>query len=350
MHHRYYVPLTIPLILAAALIGCGREEVAPIGKSNPGPFAPGAPASESAASPASAAIQQADLDAITSASKPYKLVLIVKTKNNPFFIPMIRAFEETAKEMGVPAEVQAAAQESSYDQQVALVQAEVAKRVQAILITPADSKALVPALKQAQDKGILVINLDNRLDSGSVKSEGLILGGYVGADNEAGGRKAGEAMVTALNGAGDVAVIEGIRGVDNAEARKRGFESAVLGKLKIVDEQTGGWETESAHDKAQAILAKHPGLTGIFCANDSMAIGAVKAVDEAGKMGKVRIIGYDNIPSVKPLLGSGQMSATIEQHPDLMGKYGVKMAVGVMGGKLKKGGEFLVPLEAVGGK
>ncbi len=333
------------LLLALALSGCGPEKpsepVATTPSSTPGSTAPAA---------APAMLTQADLDAVPKGTKPYKLVLIVKTKNNPFFIPMIKAFEDTAKELGAQAEVQAAAQEASVEQQVALVQAEVGKGVQAILITPADSKALVPALKAAQDKGVLIINLDNRLDAPTVKDQALKLGGYAGADNEAGGKQAGEAMVAALNGTGDVAVIEGIRGVDNAEARKRGFESAVNGKLKVVDEQTGNWETETAHAKAQAILAKHPTLAGIFCANDNMAIGAVQAIAEAGKKGKIRVVGYDNIPNIASQLKSGDITATIEQHPELMGRYGVRMAIGILDGKLKSGGEFLVPLETIHGK
>jgi len=331
----------LAIVVALALAGCGPEK----------PAAPAAPTAAPGAAPAAAAsLTQADLDVVPRAAKPYKLVLIVKTKNNAFFIPMIRAFEATAKELGAVGEVQAAAQETSYEQQVSLVQAEVGKGAQAILITPADSKALVPVLKQAQDKGVLIINLDNRLDPETVRAQGLSLGGYAGADNEAGGRQAGEAMLTALNGTGNVAVIEGIRGVDNAEARKRGFEAAVNGKLKVVDEQTGNWETEQAHDRAQAIIAKHPDLAGIFCANDNMALGAVKAIDEAGKKGKIRVVGYDNIPSVQGLLKSGELAATIEQRPDLMGRYGARMAVGVLDGKLKSGGQFLVPLETVTGK
>ena len=330
------------LLLALCLAGCGPEQpAAPVA----GPTVPNAGTASSAAS--ASALTQAELDAVPKASKPYKMVLIVKTKNNPFFIPMIKAFEDTARELGVQAEVQAAAQESSYEQQVALVQAEVGKGVQAILITPADSKALAPALKKAQDKGVLVVNLDNRLDPASVQAQGLKLAGYVGADNEAGGRQAAEAMVAALNGNGSVAVIEGIRGVDNAEARKHGFEITAAPRLKVVDEQTGGWETEAAHAKAQAILAKHPDLGGIFCANDNMAIGAIQAISEAGKKGKVRVVGYDNIPNVQPLLQSGDLTATIEQHPDLMGRYGVRLAVGVLDGKVKSGGEFLVPLETI---
>jgi len=327
------------IALAALLAGCGPEK--------PAETPPASPPTGGQPAAAAPALTQADLDAVPKATKDYKIALIVKTKNNPFFIPMIHEFEETAKQLGAVPEVQAAAQESSYEQQVALVQAEVGKGVQAILITPADSKALVPALKQAADKGVLIINLDNRLDPATVKSQGLKLGGYVGADNEAGGKQAGAAMIEALPGGGDVAVIEGIRGVDNAETRKRGFESAVNSKLKVVDEQTGNWETDAAYGKAQAILAKHPTLAGIFCANDNMALGAIKAVDEAGKKGKIKVVGYDNIPAAKELLQSGAMTATIEQHPDLMGKYGVRMAVGILDGKVTSGGEFLVPLETI---
>ena len=80
---------------------------------------------------------------------------------------------------------------------------------------------------------------------------------------------------------------------------------------------------------------------------NKMALGAVKAIDEAGKKGKIQVVGYDNIPSVQDLIRSGAITATIEQHPDLMGRYGVRMAVGILDGKLGQGGEFLVPLETI---
>jgi ribose transport system substrate-binding protein len=241
--------------------------------------------------------------------------------------------------------VQSPAQESDKERQFALVQDVTAKGAQATLITPADSKGIVPALKQAQDKGILVINLDNRVDQPTAASAGVTLGGYVGADNQAGGQLAGEAMVKALGSKGKVAILEGIRGADNAEARKRGFETGIQDKLTIAATDSAEWDTQKAYAKFQSMLAAHPDLTGVFCANDKMALGALKAIQEAGRKGKISVIGYDNIPDVQPHLKSGDMYATIEQHPDLMGKYGVKMAVGVLEGSIAKGREYLVPLE-----
>jgi ribose transport system substrate-binding protein len=290
------------------------------------------------------------LDAITKAKKAYKIVLIVKTRNNPFFTPMINAFEQTAKDLGVQGDVETPPQETDSEKQFDLVKTEVSKGVDAICIAPADSKGIVPALKAAQDKGILVINIDNRVDPTAARGQGLTLAGYVGADNLTGGRLAGQAMLTALGRQADVAVIEGIRGTDNAEARKNGFNSAVSGKLTVVASEAADWNRDKAYQKTLNLLAKYPHLAGIFCANDVMATGALKAIAESGRKGKVTVVGYDNIPDVKAALASGDLAATIEQHPDTMGKYGLKMAVGILDGVLTKGGDVLVTLDTIKAK
>lgn len=340
------------LLAAAGLLligGCGKEEPSTNTISTP-------PAAESgqAAAPATPAagemLTQAELDGVSKPAKPFKIALIVKTRNNPFFDPMIKAAEEEAKALGVELEVQSPAQETDKERQFALVQDVTARGVEAILIAPADSKGIVPALKQAQEKGIRVINLDNRVDADTAKSAGLELAGYIGADNEAGGKLAGEALAEALGGSGKAAIIEGIRGADNAEARKRGFMAGIQGKLDLVANDSADWDTQKAYSKFQSMLAAHPEIQGLFCANDKMALGAVKAIVEAGKKGKVTVVGYDNIPDVRSYLDDGTMHATIEQHPDLMGKYGVRAAVGILDGKLPTGREFLVPLEVIKGK
>lgn len=341
----------LSLLAVAGLLligGCGKEEpeAAP-----PPPPAGGTEQSSTPAAPeAGSAMTQAELDGVSKPAKPFKIALIVKTRNNPFFDPMIKAAEEEAKALGVELEVQSPAQETDKERQFALVQDVTARGVEAILIAPADSKGIVPALKQAQEKGIRVINLDNRVDSDTAKSAGLELAGYVGADNEAGGKLAGETLAEALGGSGKAAIIEGIRGADNAEARKRGFTAGVQGKLDIVASDAAEWDTQKAYAKFQSMLAAHPEIRGLFCANDKMALGAVKAIVEAGKKGQVTVVGYDNIPDVRTYLDDGTMHATIEQHPDLMGKYGVRAAVGILDGKLPTGREFLVPLEVIKGK
>jgi len=327
--------------MAFLAVGCGKEE-APAGAPETRPAA-NAPA----AGGGGATFSQGDLDAVAAPAKKYRLALIVKTRNNPFFDPMIKAAEAEAAALNATLEVQAPAQETDKERQFALVQDVLARGVDAVLIAPADSKGIVPALKQGQDKGALIINLDNRVDPDAASQAGLELAAYVGANNRDGGQLAGEAMAAALGDGGKVAVIEGIRGADNAEARKRGFQEGAMGKLVILASDTAEWDTQKAYAKLQPMLAKYPEIQGVFCANDKMALGALKAIAEAGKSGKVKVVGYDNIADVRPYLDRGEMLATIEQHPDLMGKYGVRAAIGILEGKLKRGGEFLVPLEVI---
>ena len=334
--------------VALALAGCnsGSENNADNSVSSaPSPAATGSAAPVTLSKGQS--ITTAELDKITKPKEVYKLALVVKTRNNPFFSPMIAQAESEAKKLGMMLEVQAPAQETDKEKQFAIVQDLTARKVDAILIAPADSKAIVPALKKAEESGITVINIDNRVDAGAARSAALKPLPYVGADNEAGGKLAGEAMLKALNNKGKVAVLEGIRGADNAEARKRGFQSAVEGKLDIVASETANWDTQQAYAKTQAILASQPDVQGIFCANDKMALGTIKAISEAGKKGKITVIGYDNIPDVKPYLKSGEMKGTIDQHPDLMGRYGVRMAVGTLTKTTPAGRELLVPLQVV---
>lgn len=329
--------------------GCGKEQsgsgAAPSGGAPTGTSAGPAP---SATAPAvAAALTTADLDKVGKAKKPYRFVLIVKTRNNPFFDPMIKAFEAECANLGAAPEVQAPPQEGDKELQFNYVTNVTAKGADAILIAPADSKGIIPALKKAQEKGILVVNIDNRIDKQAAKDQGLDLGGYVGADNEAGGKLAGEFMTKALGGKGSVAIIGGLAGADNAEARKRGFEEGVKGGPQVVDFQSADWDTSKANQKFQSVLAAHPDLNGVFCANDMMALGAIQAAKQAGKAGKIKVVGYDNIPAVQEYLKSKDLSATIEQHPDLMGRYGVKMAVGILDGSVPKGREYLVPLEVI---
>ena len=329
--------LVCTALLLVGLAGCGKEQQAP---ETPSTAPTGGVSS-------SAQVTTADLDKVVRSNKPFKLVLIVKTRNNPFFDPMIKAAEAEAKALGVELQVQAPEQETYKEKQFALVQQMITSGVDAILISPADSKGIVPALRQAQDKKILVINLDNRVDADTARIAGVKLSGYVGADNEEGGKLAGQAMVSVLPPNASVAIIEGIRGANNAEARKTGFETAVKGKLVIDARESADWDMNEANQKAQSILVAHPQLKGIFCANDMMAIGAIKAVLQSGKKGQISIIGYDNIPAVQAYLKTGELNATIEQHPDQMGKYGVRMAVGVLTKTLKTGGECMVQLDVM---
>lgn len=217
--------------------------------------------------------------------------------------------------------------ETDLAEQVGLVEQMIAMRVSAIVIAPADSKALVPVLKRALAAGIVVINIDNRLDPGALKDAGVSIP-FVGPDNRAGAAAVGRVIAKRLQPGDEVAIIEGIPTADNGRQRRLGFEDAVSeARLNLVSVQSGQWEMERANTVASALLNAHPKLKAILCANDNMALGAVAAVRAAGRSGNVAVVGFDNIAAAKSLIASGEIAATADQHGDQLAVYGIEAAL-----------------------
>ena len=131
-----------------------------------------------------------------------------------------------------------------------------------------------------------------------------------------------------LNGRGRVIVIEGIRGVENAELRKAGFIEAVTkdSAISVVATESANWHTDEALSLTVDLLRTHGRVDAIFCANDKMALGALQALDLMDLTGKIIIGAYDNIEEVRNEMRNGRIQATVEQHPELMGQYGVQQA------------------------
>ncbi len=274
-----------------------------------------------------------------------RIALLMKARTNPFFDKMAAGAERKAKELHVNLEVLAIDKETDSEKQAAQVETVTSKGVQAILIAPADSKAIIAPLLQAQQRGIKIINLDNRINADEAKKAGLKIEAFIGPNNVAGAHKSAAAMIEKIekdpsvavsSASRQVAMLEGIRGVDNAEARKKGFQEAVdatRGRVQIVAMDTGEWMTEPAQKKMESILNAHPDLKGVFCANDMMALGVIQAVASAGKTGKIIVASYDNLDAARQAIKAGSLYATIEQHPDKMGELGVEFALKAISGE-----------------
>ena len=176
--------------------------------------------------------------------------------------------------------------ERDLSRQVGLVDEMIAQGVNAIVIAPADSKALVSACKRARDAGIIVVNIDNKLDDQVMVDQGIKVP-FVGPDNRAGARKVGDFLAKRLKPGDEVVVLEGIRTAFNGQQRRLGFEDAMKAAgVTIVDSQTAQWEMDQANRIASAMLAEHPQIKAILCCNDSMALGALAAVKSAGRAGQ----------------------------------------------------------------
>ena len=159
----------------------------------------------------------------------------------------------------------------------------IAQGVDAIVIAPADSKALVSACKRAQEAGIAVVNIDNKLDSQVLAEQGIKVP-FVGPDNREGAKRVGAFLAKKLKPGDHVGMLEGIKTAFNGQQRKLGFEDAMRDAgIVIVDSQSAQWEIEPANKIASAMIGEHPEIKGLLCCNDSMALGALAAVKAAGK-------------------------------------------------------------------
>jgi ribose transport system substrate-binding protein len=264
-----------------------------------------------------------------------KVALVMKSLANEFFGTMAEGARkhQAANAGAYDLVVNGIKNETDLAEQVNLVEQMIAQQVNAIVIAPADSKALVTVLKRAKDAGILVVNIDNKLDTDVLKQANITVP-FVGPDNRAGARKVGDALAKRLRAGDQVTIIEGIPTAFNGQQRRLGFEDAMSAAgMNIVSVQSGRWEMETANNVAAAMLNAHADLKAILCANDNMALGAVSAIQAAGKTGKVLVAGFDSISAVQPLLDKGTVVATADQHGDRLAVFGIEAALKILKGE-----------------
>lgn len=275
--------------------------------------------------------RSSDRPAARSPEDPAKprIALIMKSLANEFFATMAEGAQQhqAAHSDDYELVVNGIKDERDLSRQVALVGEMISSGCDAIVIAPADSKALVPALRRAQQAGVVVVNIDNRLDAEILDQEGVEIP-FVGPDNRAGAKQVGDYLASQLNEQDAVAILEGIRTSFNGTQRRLGFEAAMqAANIPIVDSQSADWETSKANTIASSMLSEHPEITAILAANDNMALGAVAAVKSAGRSGDIQIVGFDNISAVQQAIREGKILATADQHGDQLAVFGIETAL-----------------------
>ncbi|MBI5388445.1 MAG: sugar ABC transporter substrate-binding protein [Verrucomicrobia bacterium] len=258
-----------------------------------------------------------------------RVALVMKSLANEFFLTMENGARAHQKAHAADYDLIANGIKDELDvsKQVELVEQMIAQKADAIVIAPADSKALVPVCKKALQAGIIVINIDNKFDD-AVLAASQSKFPFVGPDNRKGAKAVGDALAKKLKAGDQVVIIEGAPNAFNGVQRRLGFEDAVKAAgLKIVSSQSGYWETDKANQVVAALMTEHPDVKAVLCANDSMALGAVAALRAAGKLGQVLVVGYDNIAAVQQLLKKGEVLATADQHADRLAVFGIEYAL-----------------------
>ncbi|MGE7959528.1 sugar ABC transporter substrate-binding protein [Pseudomonas sp. NPDC089530] len=269
-----------------------------------------------------------------------KVALVMKSLANEFFLTMEDGAKAYQKDHATDFDLvsNGIKDETDTANQIRIVEQMIVSKVNALVIAPADSKAMVPVIKKAVDAGITVINIDNQLDPAVLKSKNISVP-FVGPDNRKGARLVGEYLAKQLQAGDEVGIIEGVSTTTNAQQRTAGFKDAMeAAQIKVVSLQSGDWEIDAGNRVAAAMLSEYPNLKALLAGNDSMAVGAVSAVRAAGKTGKVKVVGYDNINAIKPMLKDGRVLATADQYAAKQAVFGIETALKLLKGEKVDGG------------
>jgi ribose transport system substrate-binding protein len=259
--------------------------------------------------------------------KKYKMTLIAGVKGDEFYLTMNCGAQAAAKAAGVSLDFQGP-DEFDASQQTPIVNAVAAKKPDAVLIAPTDTKAMYAPIKQMAANGTKIVLVDTTLDDSSMAVS------QIASDNEKGGEAAAQELTKLIGGKGKVMVVNVKPGISTTDARGKGFETgAKAAGLDYLGQQYDDDDPAKAAAVVTATLAKHPDLKGIFAANLFSAEGAASGLKQAGKANQVKIVGFDAGPKQVEDLKAGTVQALIAQRPAEIGKDGVEQALAALDGK-----------------
>jgi len=275
-----------------------------------------------------------------SAAGQSHITAVLKTLANPFWVAMQQGLLEEAINQGVAIEILAVPTEADLEAQLNLTETALLRRPAVLLVSPITSRNLHPALRIAAALGIPIVDLDGNLPLDytrkTVEGEDIPIASQIASNNYIAGQMAADYIIQKTGGVGKVLLIEGIAGNITGMQRVEGCAARIAEKapgMQIVGRFAGDWDRLKAATIVADVLTAHPDLKAIYCANDTMALGAVEAVYAAGKGGQVIVVGTDGIKDARDAILQGRLSATVAQLPYLMGKMAVETAVKIMKGE-----------------
>src|SRR5438874_3760868 len=255
--------------------------------------------------------------------------LIVGVKDDPFYITMTCGAQAEAKKQGVKFSSNGSAQ-WDVSQQRPIIDSVAATKPAALLISPVDSDALTPDLKQMQTGGTKVVLVDTTVSDTSIGVS------RISSDNEAGGKTAADALAKQMGDKGSAIVISVKPGVSTTDARIKGFQDQIKAahpNITLLPVQYDNDDPAKAAQIVQSTVAAHPDLGGVFADNVKTGEGVAAGVNQAGKKGKIKISAFDAGPQQVQDLQNGTLQVLIAQDPGDIGAQGVQQAVAAIQGK-----------------
>lgn len=257
-----------------------------------------------------------------------RVALVAKAMDSEFWYSLREGAERAASEAGVRLSVLAPQREVYIHEQVNILEDQLVRGVDALIVAPAGVAQVVPVLDRAASAGVPVLIVDTDIDWPQKAA-------YVGSDNREGGRLAGRFIVDRLDGKGSVALIRGIPGVASQDHRVEGFLE-VLQEARDIDlaaNQSANSERALAMNVMENILSANPNLDAVFVTSDEMALGVVEAIAAHGLQDRLIVVGFDAGREAVQAIRNQRIHAVVAQDPALMGRLSVEAAVRLLNGE-----------------
>ena len=246
----------------------------------------------------------------------YRVGFAQTESNNPWRIAQTKSMQDEAAKRGWQLVYTDAA--GSAAKQVADVNSMIAQGVDAIFLAPREEKPLIPAVMNAKNNGIPVILLDRNVDP-SLAKPGEDYVTFIGSDFIEEGRRAAEWLTKEMGGNAKIIQLEGTTGSSPANDRAKGFADYIKDHpgMQIVASQSGDFARDKGRQVAETLLQAHPDATAIYAHNDEMAVGAIAAIEAAGKVpGKdIILVSIDGTRDALQAIIDGKLGATVECSP-----------------------------------
>lgn len=242
------------------------------------------------------------------AEKECVLSAITKNTVNPYMVKNLEGVEKAGKDMGCEVVILSPTKQDSVEEQVTIMEAMISRGVNAMVIHPSDSIGIMPGVRKAEEKGILISTI------GTPAAEETFL--RSGVDYELTGYMIAERIAEELNGKGQIIVLEGAPGAQNGQERLKGIKDAFekYPDIELVASQTANWNRVDGMSVTENLLQRFPDVAGIIGSNDEMAIGAVQALKAAG-LSDVLVAGFDASKDASMAIKSGDMLVSYNTDP-----------------------------------
>jgi ribose transport system substrate-binding protein len=266
--------------------------------------------------------------ASNSFAQKWRIAHIIPTQLSPSYIEVQKCAKEVALENNIEYIPMAPIKSYNVEEQIRMVEDLIQKKVNAIIISPGDSRGIVPAIEKANQAGIPVI-------TGFVEAAGGKVATHVAVDNYELACLQAEYMVKNLGGKGDIIILEGTPGTTPAQLRLRGYRDTLnkYPEIKVLASQTANFVRDMGMKVTENLLQRFPKIDAVLSANDWMSLGALEAIDAAGRSGSIKVYSCDCTKEAMEAIKEGRLASTMDMDYRVQGRLSMEAAIKVLKGE-----------------